>query len=521
MHLSFIGKHSYRFDFRSCLISTSVFLLMPFSFANAAGDAAQGQRDYDYTCRHCHGSPQPGKPGAFSDFDVTANRLSVYASDPSAITKAANEGYVIPDGNSNNDYPPGAKTTEAMNSFAGTGSRRFGEGTKPTTYAINISAYFASLFSAPNTPTIGTAKIENGEALVSFTAPKSDLTITGYTVTANPGEITATGSASPITVKGLTIGTAYTFTVTATSNAGTSKPSSASNSVTPAAATATAAVPVKAAPAVAAVSQVVPVIPVAQAKAVVPVVPVVAPVIAPVVQAKIITPVIPVSVPQTKAAAPSTPVVQVPQVKAVVPASSVNASGTANPIKPIPASSLVVPAVPVVQAKTVAPVAAVITPSVPSTPAVEIKAAPPVSSVAQVSAAAKATPVATVESIPSAVVAASAVTHVQVPAPSHSVAKKIVLQTPTMKMARAGGASARVFFGAPADSATITSYTVTALTGGAATGITASGPKSPITISGLANGTVYTFTVTANSSAGTSEASEQSNSVTPLKILGD
>jgi hypothetical protein len=78
-----------------------------------------------------------------------------------------------------------------------------------------------------------------------------------------------------------------------------------------------------------------------------------------------------------------------------------------------------------------------------------------------------------------------------------------------------------VFFGAPAESASITSYTVTALTGGAATGLTASGTKSPITISGLNNGTVYTFTVTANSSAGTSEASEQSNTVTPLKILGD
>jgi hypothetical protein len=469
MYFSFIGKHGYRFDFYSCFILASVFLLLPFSFANAAGDVAQGQRDYDYTCRHCHGSPQPGKPGAFSDFDISANRLSVYASDPAAITKSANEGYVIPDGNSNNDYPPGAKTSEPMDSFAGVGGKRFGSGTTPTTYAINISAYFASLFSVPNAPTIGSAKGENGAALVSFTAPKSDLTITGYTVTSNPGDITATGLTSPINVKGLTNGTAYTFTVTATSNAGASKPSSPSNAVTPAAGNVPAAIPVKAATAVAAVSPVIPAVPVAQAKAVTPVVPI----IAPVVQAAIVAPVVVVPVPQTKSAAPTAPVAQA---KTETPVVAV--------IPPVVAAKAVTPgvSVPIAQGVTSSPIA-------PSTPVAHVKAASVVSAAA--------------------------------PLPSHSVAQKIVLQAPTMKLARAGGASARVFFGAPADSASIISYTVTALTGGAATGITASGPKSPITISGLNNGTVYTFTVTANSSAGASEASEQSNSVTPLKILGD
>jgi hypothetical protein len=427
MYFSFIGKHGYRFDFRSCLISASVFLLLPFPFANAAGDAAQGRRDYDYTCGRCHGSPQPGKPGAFSDYDVTANPLSVYASDPSALTKSANEGYVIPAGNSNNDYPPGAKTSEPMESFAGTGPKRFGEGTTPTTYAINISAYFASLFSAPNSPTISAVKGENGSAQVSFSAPKSDLSITGYSVSSNPGEITATGLSSPITVKGLTNGTSYTFKVTATSNAGSSKPSSPSNAVTPVADNVPPALPVKAATAVAAISLAIPV-----------------------AQAKIATPAV--------AAIPH---------PAQVKAASAVSSGT-----------------PLASTAILKPVPAVATPH-------------------------------------SAVVAAAPATHAQAPVPSHPVAQKTVLQAPVMKMARAGGASARVFFGTPAESASITSYTVTALTGGAATGITATGPKSPITISGLTNGTVYTFTVTANSSAGASEASEKSNTVIPLKILGD
>ncbi|HTP52880.1 MAG TPA: fibronectin type III domain-containing protein [Anaeromyxobacteraceae bacterium] len=63
-----------------------------------------------------------------------------------------------------------------------------------------------------------------GTAVVSFNPPASSgsSAITGYTVTANPGGITATGTSSPITVSGLTAKTAYTYSVTASNGSGSS-----------------------------------------------------------------------------------------------------------------------------------------------------------------------------------------------------------------------------------------------------------------------------------------------------------
>lgn len=92
-----------------------------------------------------------------------------------------------------------------------------------------------TVLSAPGAPTIGTATAGNATASVAFTAPASNggSAITGYTVTSSPAGITATGSTSPINVTGLSNGTAYTFTVTATNVVGTGAASAASNSVTP------------------------------------------------------------------------------------------------------------------------------------------------------------------------------------------------------------------------------------------------------------------------------------------------
>src|SRR6185369_9916323 len=87
----------------------------------------------------------------------------------------------------------------------------------------------------PGAPTDVFATAGNGQATVSFTPPASDggSPIGSYTVTSNPDNITATSTASPITITGLTNGQAYTFTVTATNAAGTGPASTASAGVTP------------------------------------------------------------------------------------------------------------------------------------------------------------------------------------------------------------------------------------------------------------------------------------------------
>ena len=102
---------------------------------------------------------------------------------------------------------------------------------------VNAASVVASAPpTAPGAPRSVTATAGNASATVSWTAPSSDggSAITGYTVTANTGATTtAAASATSVVVTGLTNGTSYTFTVTATNGVGTGPASAPSNAVTP------------------------------------------------------------------------------------------------------------------------------------------------------------------------------------------------------------------------------------------------------------------------------------------------
>lgn len=96
---------------------------------------------------------------------------------------------------------------------------------------------------APGAPTSVVGTPGNQQVSVAFSAPVQIGTgIPTYTATSSPGGFTASGASSPLVVTGLSNGTSYTFTVTATNNFGstTSAPSSA---VTPAVAPSTPGAP--------------------------------------------------------------------------------------------------------------------------------------------------------------------------------------------------------------------------------------------------------------------------------------
>lgn len=91
-----------------------------------------------------------------------------------------------------------------------------------------------------------------------------------------------------------------------------------------------------------------------------------------------------------------------------------------------------------------------------------------------------------------------------------------VPDAPTIGTATAGNAQCSVAFTPPGDDggATITGYTATSTPGS----FTGTGASSPITVTGLSNGTGYTFTVYATNSEGNSSASSASNTCTPAAV---
>ncbi|MBO2554586.1 tandem-95 repeat protein [Shewanella algae] len=274
--------------------------------------------------------------------------------------------------------------------------------------APTVTQSFTVNAVVPGAPTSVNAVASDAGATVSFSAPASTggAAISSYTVTSSPGGLTASGAGSPLTVSGLSNGTDYSFTVSASNTAGTGPASSSSNTVTPKA------------------SQ---------------------------------------SISFNNPGAQSfgtTPTLTATASSGLAPVFSSNSTGvctitTTGTLSFVSAGSC----------------------SINADQAGDsgYNAAPTVTQSFTVNAV-----------VPGAPMSVSAV---------------------------AADASATVSFSAPASTGgvAINSYTVTSSPGG----FTASGTGSPLTVSGLSNGTGYSFTVSASNIAGTGPASSPSNTVTP------
>ena len=179
----------------------------------------------------------PGAPTIGTAAKTGATTATVAFTEPSVNNGAAVTGYTV------TSSPGGITAT-------GTSSPILVTGLSPaSSYTFTITAtnsagtsvpsgasnQIVSDATTPGAPTVGVAvKLTSTSARIPFTPPTSNggASISSYTVTSTPGNIIGTGSASPITVLGLTPDTAYTFKVVATNYVGDGTQSAASNSIT-------------------------------------------------------------------------------------------------------------------------------------------------------------------------------------------------------------------------------------------------------------------------------------------------
>ena len=371
--------------------------------------------------------------------------------------------------------------------------------------AISTTQFSTTNQTAPGAPTNVTATSGNGQASVSFDSPASDggSDLTGYTVTANPGGMTAGGISSPITVTGLTNGTSYTFTVKASNAIGTGQASSSSSSVTP--------MRVSDPPTnVAATS--------GNGKAIVRF-------SAPTDNGGLtITGYTVTASPSgITASGSSSPITVTGLTNGTSYTFTVVATTAAGDSLPSDSSESVMPATTPGEPQNVSALAgngeaSVSFDSPSNNGGLEISSYTVTTNPGGITVQGTSSPITVTglsngTSYTFTVTASNALGNSQTSSPSNAVTPKRVADPPTNVAVTPGDGQVTITFTPPTDNggSTITDYTVTASPGG----ITASNETSPITLTGLSNGTAYRFTVVATNSLGDSLPSVESDPVIP------
>jgi YD repeat-containing protein len=179
---------------------------LPLAPSNVSATAGDGGADVSWTAPSDNGSP-------ITSYTVTASPGGASTTVPGGTTSTAVGG-----------LQNGTAYTFTVVATTGVGDSPPSEPSAAVTAA-----------GRPNVPTDVTATAGDGGADVSWTAPSDNGSpITSYTVTASPGGASTTvpGGTTSTAVGGLQNGTAYTFTVVATTGVGDSPPSEPSAAVT-------------------------------------------------------------------------------------------------------------------------------------------------------------------------------------------------------------------------------------------------------------------------------------------------
>jgi Fibronectin type III domain len=206
----------------------SVNLVTPSRIVASTGIAAGGTLSLAPLGKG--GIPASGVTSAALDLTVTSTGSGAIRAYPSDQTSAPGDSLEFVAGGSYSQYLAvrlGADGKVVIKD----------PGAAAVTITVDVFGYFAAP-GPPSPPPGVSATAGDSMATVGWQEPADGgSAITGYKVTASPGGTTATAAAGQLqaAVTGLTDGTRYTFTVTATNAIGTSPPSSPSDPIFPSA----------------------------------------------------------------------------------------------------------------------------------------------------------------------------------------------------------------------------------------------------------------------------------------------